>query len=200
MEAGINATKINVRTFTQFVIDAAREPPTAPLILIFADVLSIEIASRGTVRESRHVGDRLGIIDAPAIPVIRAANERSPALVGAKSLSDRSARLHDVAVAHDGRGTAAAKNVNRWAFTGSFGNDVDGPADAVTIHIGLQCFVYFDGFHQICRHRIEFDFTDTGLRGRNVDSVDRGVGEARLKTARLDVFPLAFIAFQANPG
>ena len=58
----IDAAQVNVGTFAQFVVGAARQTPAATLVLIVANVLGVEESAGGAVGVGGNVGTRFDVV------------------------------------------------------------------------------------------------------------------------------------------
>ena len=78
---------------------------------------------------------------------------------------------------------------------GGLGAQVDGAADAVSFHAGLQGFVDLYGLNEVGRNKIQLNLP-SGFRRCESHAIEGRVGEARLGAANFDVFAFAFVALQ----
>src|SRR4029077_1299310 len=89
LEIRIQQARVNVRSFTEFVIRAARDAPARAVVAVFANVDGIFPQRRRPISQSRQVRNRLNIIDTPARPVVGAAHQNPELLLTPESLSYR---------------------------------------------------------------------------------------------------------------
>src|SRR5262249_47092035 len=146
------------------------------------------------------VRNGLDVVNAAAVPIVSATDEQTEFLLSAKALAHSAGGFGEISAAFHGGVTAHPADANRRALTCGPCNQVGGAPDAVGIYVGLESFVDFDGFDDVRGDSVKFDLANAGFGRRNIDAVDRGVGETRLSAADLNVFAFTFIALDGNAG
>src|SRR5450755_3400068 len=155
-EVGVKPAQVNVGTFSEFVVGAPGETPTAAIVAILAFIDAIE-PSRAARKGGGDVRDGFNVVDAATIPVVGEANQCAEALFGSEALAHGSGRLDQSPPIHDRSVATHPTQSDRGPLTGRLGNEVYGAADAVGIHVGLQGLVDFHGFDDVCRYGIQLD-------------------------------------------
>ena len=146
------------------------------------------------------VRHRFNVINATAVPIVRAADEQTKALVRSEAVTNGAGGFHKAAATQNGRISTHAAKIDSGALPRGLGDEVHGAADAVAVHVGLQGLIDFHRLDDVRGNGVKFDLANIRLRRRNVDAVDSGVGKARLGSANLHVLALAFVAFYGYAG
>src|SRR5262249_53181197 len=94
LEIRIQPANINVRPFAELVIPASRDSPAATVVAVFTLIDRFVILLRLASGQARHVGNWLVVVDPPAGPVERTADQHAKLFLRAEPLSHRSRRFH----------------------------------------------------------------------------------------------------------
>ncbi len=188
LEVCIEILQIDVRCVADAVVEGTAETPAVAEVTIVAQVIGAGVGRPG-----------LGVVDTFPIEVVRGTEEKAKFFALEKALSDGAVKLIFRTAAKDGSIATGGLDVDRGDIFGAFGAQVDGAADAIAFHVGLQSFVDLHRLNEVGGDQIELDLTD-GLRRGNVDAVEGGVGEARLRAAHFDVFPFTLVPLKGDTG
>src|SRR5213075_742666 len=115
-----------------------------------------------------------------------------------EAATDRAGGLIILASAQSGAVSAHPAGSDCGTLSGGLSDQVDGTTDTVGVHVGLECFVDFNGLDDVGGNGVEFDLTHAGFRGRDVDAINGGVGEAWLGAADLNIFAFALVALDGD--
>src|SRR5258708_2187454 len=96
-----------------------------------------------------------------------------------------------------GRPATGSDGHRRRPLTGPLARDDGQPADAGAGHVRLQRLVDLHRLDQVRWNDVQFDLTHR-LRRRNIHTVDRHVGQPRLRAPYLDILSLTLIALQRH--
>src|ERR1700730_6121730 len=197
VEVGVKPLDVAARSRPEVIVHASVKAVACAVIRVRPEILAGNERDRTAVWTGTTLGG-LEVIDAAVVAVERTTKDGTKFFFGTEALANGSIEAAQSSAALNRRVSALAAEVIGWPLTRGPGYQIYGAANAIRVLARRQRLEYFDALDEIRRDRIQLDIADGAFRRRDVHAVNGHVAETRLGAADLDVFALAFVAFERN--
>jgi hypothetical protein len=128
----------------------------------------VESRDRASVGELRHAHTGLDVVDAPAVPIVGAAEDEAECLLGAEAVGVGAVELVDVAAPLEVRVAPLRSERPGLLVPRGLRDEVDRAADGVTVLVGRQRLVQLDRPDEVRGDGVQLELAAVALGGRDV--------------------------------